>query len=91
MVRKVVLNIPDEWEDEWEKLLELYGASDEDLAWELLKDELAVITGKKEKEAYERMEKAAREVHTNLGPDYLDKFSREIELLAKKLVEGLVE
>lgn len=91
MVRKVVLTIPDEWEDEWKKLLELYGLSDEDLAWDLIKDEIAVISGKKEKEAYGRIESAVREIHRSLGGEYLDRFSREIEILAKKLLETETE
>lgn len=88
--RKIVFTIPDKWEDTWKKLSELYGVSDEDLLWELVKDEVVVVSGKAEKKAYERIEAAAREIHRELGADYLDRFSREVELLAKKLVESMV-
>jgi len=88
--RKIVFTIPDEWEDAWKKLSELYGVSDEDLLWELVKDEVAIISGKTEKKAYERIESAAREIHRELGADYLDRFSMEVELLARKLVETMV-
>lgn len=90
MPRKIVFTVPDKWEDAWKKLLELYGVSDEDLLWELIKDEVALISGKTEKGAYERIEAAAREIHRELGADYLDGFSREVELLARKLVESMV-
>jgi len=91
MTRRAMITIPDEWEDEWMKLLELYSTSDEDLLWQLIKDELTVISGKKEKDAYERIEAAAREIQRSLGADHLDQFSREVELLAKKLIETAEE
>jgi hypothetical protein len=87
MGRKVCFEIPDERIHEWEQLMVIYGVSESELAWLLIKDELAVIGGEKEREAYERMEAAARQVYKVLGSDYLDQFSREVELVAKKLVE----
>lgn len=91
MPRKVDILIPDEWEKTWLKLLKLYNLKDHELVLELIKDEVAVIAGERERKAYERMEAAAKEVNRNLGAECLDQFSREVELLAKKLVEGSVK
>ena len=91
MPRKVEILIPDEWEKTWRKLLKLYELKDHELVLELIKDEVSVIAGERERKSYERMEAAAKEVNRNLGSECLDQFSREVELLAKKLVEGAVK
>jgi hypothetical protein len=81
----VILTIPEEWRDSWKKLREAYSANDEELAWLLLKERLEQIYGKSE--PYARLVSAAREIETNLGLKSLHDFSRQVELLAKKLVE----
>ena len=81
------MEIPDEYLDNWKKLQELYGLEDDKLLWKLIEDEISVMIGKKEKDAYERIEAAIREVHKVLGKEALEEFSRHIEILAKKLIE----
>ena len=82
----VIVRIPPEHSKDWRKLCEFNEASDEDLILELIKSELVKRFGK-EKTAYKRIEIAADEISRNLGKDRLEEFSKQIELLAKKLVE----
>lgn len=85
------MDIPDEYLDNWKKLQELYGLEEGQLLWKLIEDEISVMVGKKEKDAYERIEAAIREIHKVLGKDALEEFSHHIEILAKKLTEELRE
>lgn len=85
---KVEFEIPDELKEDWEKLLETSGMNESELLFDLIEDELTVMKTGKEKESYDRMEDAAREVHENLGSEGLERFSEEVRLIAKKLVES---
>jgi len=85
------VDIPDEYLDNWKKLQELYGLEEGQLLWKLIEDEISVMVSKKEKDAYERIEAAIREIHKVLGKDALEEFSHHIEILAKKLTEELRE
>lgn len=87
MGRKIEVVLPDEWEDNWVKLLELYGLDDAELVLKLIEDEVAVMTAKSQKEAYERMEKAARRVYEIAGNEGLEVFAKEVELIANHIVE----
>lgn len=85
--REISFTLPEGWEENWERLLKLYNKNESDLVLDLIKDEVTLILAKKQKNSYERMENAARQVYDALGAEGLDQFSREIELVAKKLVE----
>jgi len=87
MPRRVFVEIPDEYLDNWRKLQELYGLEEDKLLWKLIEDEINVMVSKREKDAYERIEAAIREIHKVLGEEALEQFSRHIEILAKKLIE----
>lgn len=82
----VLVTIPAELLEGWEKLREKYEASDEDLAYLLLKNEV-MKTQSPETNPYLRLESAGREIEQTAGLEALDAFSREVELLGKKLVE----
>jgi len=89
MGKKIEFTIPDEWEDKWQKLLELYHVNDSELVLRLIEDEVRVMTAKHEKEAYERIEKATRMVYEVAGRDGLEFFAKEIELIARKVTEEI--
>ena len=82
----IVVQIPPELAENWRKLCELHRASEDDLVLEMIRSELE-RRFRAERDAHERIRKAAEEIHRTLGKDRLEKFSREIELLAKKLIE----
>lgn len=91
MSRRVFVEIPGEYLDNWRKLQELYGLGEAELLWKLIEDEISVMVGREERDAYERIEAAVREVHKVLGKDALEEFSHPIEILAKKLIEEVRE
>jgi len=85
--RKIEFTIPDEWEDKWRRLLDLYGVNESELVLKLIEDEVMVMEAKAEREAYERIEKAARMVYEIAGRNGLEFFAKEIELIARKVTE----
>lgn len=87
MGRKIEFTIPDEWEDKWRRLLDLYGVNESELVLKLIEDEVMVMEAKAEREAYERIEKAARMVYEIAGRNGLEFFAKEIELIARKVTE----
>ena len=91
MPRKVVVEIPDEYLDNWRKLQELYGLDEGRLVWKLIEDEISVMVGREERDAYERVERAIREIHKALGREALKEFSRRVEILARKFIEEVEE
>lgn len=93
MAHEVKFRIPDEWEKNWRRLVEISGKSEQELVLDLIEDEVTLMATKEEKDSYDRMESAAREVHKHLGREGLEQFSKEVRLLAKKLVEeaGVIE
>lgn len=88
-MHEIKVKIPAEWEKKWKRLLKISGMSEQELILDLIRDEVETITTKREKESYDRMEDAAREVHKSLGAEGLEKFSQEVQLLAKKLIEAM--
>ena len=68
------MEIPDEYLDNWKKLQELYGLEEDKLLWKLIEDEISVMVSKREKDVYERIEAAIREIHKVLGEEALEQF-----------------
>ena len=68
-------------------MLNLYHVSESELVLRLIEDEVMVMEAKAEKEAYERMEKAARMIYEIAGEEGLKHFAREVELIARKIHE----
>lgn len=85
---EVKFRIPAKWEKNWAQLLKFSGKSEQELVLDLIEDEVVMMGSKEEKDSYDRMEDAAKEVHENLGADGLSRFSKEVRLVAKKLVEA---
>ena len=49
------------------------------------------MVGREERDAYERVERAIREIHKALGREALEEFSRRVEILARKFIEEVEE
>ena len=82
---EVKFRIPADWEKKWKQLVKMYGKSEQELVLDLIEDEVTMMRTKEEKESYDRMEDAAREVHKKMGARGLERFSKDVWLVAKKL------
>jgi hypothetical protein len=69
--------IPDEWEEKWKHLLEIYGKSEAELVLDLIEDEVELMVSE-QKGAYDRMEDAARYIHEKMGSWGLTQFPQSV-------------
>ena len=75
MVRRIELVLPTEYEEAWERLKSLYGLDDSELLMKLIETELQTMKTREHIQAYEKVEKAMREIEEVAGIDGLRNFS----------------
>ena len=89
VVRRIELILPTEYEEAWDRLKSLYGLGDGELLMKLIETELQTMKTREHIEAYEKVEKAMREIEEVAGIDGLVEFANKVSLIAKKIREAI--
>lgn len=87
MSKKVVFTIPDRWVKRWEKIKAMLKLNDDQLMRKMIKQEMDTWESEKRIEAHERVERALAMIDDKIGEEEMLEFAKQVELIAKKLIE----
>lgn len=88
-VKKIELILPTKYEKAWENLKNLYGLDNGELLMKLIETELETMKTREHIEAYEKVERAMREIEEYAGIEGLIEFANNVSLIAKKIREAI--